>query len=142
MKLLPLLLTASARLLPGPATAQKAAALTPNFHLWAATPPLGWNSWDCYGPTVTAAEIRPHADYMAKHLKASGWQYVVVDIRWYMGNDTAHGYNETNPDLHLDDYGRFVPAPNRFPSAAWGSFLPDLQLIPCKKERHAERSEA
>jgi hypothetical protein len=45
---------------------------------------------------------------------------VVVDIRWYVGNDTAHGYNEKNPDWNLDEYGRFVPAPNRFPSAAGG----------------------
>lgn len=100
-----------------PTFAQQAALKT-DFHQWAATPPMGWNSWDCYGPTVTEAETKANADYMAKYLKASGWQYVVVDIRWYVGNDTAHGYNEKNPDLNLDEYGRFVPAPNRFPSAA------------------------
>ena len=93
---------------------------SPDFHRWAATPPLGWNSWDCYGPTVTEAEVKANADYMATHLKANGWEYVVVDIRWYVGNDTAHGYNETNPDFNLDQYGRFVPAPNRFPSAVGG----------------------
>ncbi|UOQ77749.1 NPCBM/NEW2 domain-containing protein [Hymenobacter sp. 5516J-16] len=102
-----------------PATAQKAAAKT-DFHQWAPTPPLGWNSWDCYGPTVTEAEVKANADYMARYLKSSGWQYVVVDIRWYVGNDTAHGYNEKNPDWNIDSYGRFVPAPNRFPSAAGG----------------------
>ncbi|MVN76014.1 alpha-galactosidase [Hymenobacter sp. HMF4947] len=103
----------------GPAAAQTAPA-KPDFHQWAPTPPMGWNSWDCYGPTVTEAEVRANADYMAKHLKSSGWDYVVVDIRWYVGNDTAHGYNEKNPDFNLDSYGRFVPAPNRFPSAAGG----------------------
>jgi alpha-galactosidase len=102
-----------------PALAQKAAP-KPSFHQWAATPPMGWNSWDCYGPTVTEVETKANADYMAKYLKASGWEYVVVDIRWYVGNDTAHGYNEKNPDWNLDQYGRFVPAPNRFPSAANG----------------------
>ena len=90
------------------------------FHQWAPTPPMGWNSWDCYGPTVTEAEVKANADYMAQHLKSSGWEYVVVDIRWYVGNDTAHGYNEKNPDFNLDAYGRFTPAPNRFPSAAGG----------------------
>jgi hypothetical protein len=69
---------------------------------------------------VTEAETKANADYMATHLKASGWEYVVVDIRWYVGNDTAHGYNEKNPDWNIDPYGRFVPAPNRFPSAAGG----------------------
>jgi hypothetical protein len=81
---------------------------------------MGWNSWDCYGPTVTEAEVKANADYMAENLKSSGWEYVVVDIRWYVGNDTAHGYNEKDPDFNLDEYGRFVPAVNRFPSAAGG----------------------
>ncbi|MDO7847813.1 NPCBM/NEW2 domain-containing protein [Hymenobacter sp. M29] len=102
-----------------PGHAQKAAPKT-DFHQWAPTPPRGWNSWDCYGPTVTEAEVKANADYMAKNLKSSGWEYVVVDIRWYVGNDTAHGYNEKNPDWNIDEYGRFVPAPNRFPSAAGG----------------------
>ena len=89
---------------------------------------MGWNSWDCYGPTVTESEVKANADYMATHLKASGWEYVVVAIRWYVGNDTAHGYNEKDPAWNIDQYpawnidqyGRFVPAPNRFPSAAGG----------------------
>ncbi|MGI4759538.1 MAG: NPCBM/NEW2 domain-containing protein [Janthinobacterium lividum] len=105
--------------LASPAFAQKAAPKA-DFHQWATTPPMGWNSWDCYGPTVTEAETKANADYMAQHLKASGWEYVVVDIRWYVGNDTAHGYNEKDPAWNIDPYGRFVPAPNRFPSAAGG----------------------
>ncbi|MBC8083755.1 MAG: NPCBM/NEW2 domain-containing protein [Hymenobacter sp.] len=103
-----------------PAAAQTKTAAASAFYQWAATPPLGWNSWDCYGPTVTEAEVKANADYMAKNLKRSGWEYVVVDIRWYVGNDTAHGYNEKNPDFNIDEYGRFVPAVNRFPSAAGG----------------------
>lgn len=91
-----------------------------DFHNWAATPPMGWNSWDCYGPTVVESEVKANADYMAKNLKKAGWEYIVVDIRWYVGNDKAHGYNETNPDYVLDQYGRFQPAVNRFPSAAGG----------------------
>lgn len=91
-----------------------------DFHQWAATPPLGWNSWDCYGPTVTEAEVKANADYMATHLKKYGWEYIIVDIRWYVGNDKSHGYNETNPDYSIDAYGRFTPAVNRFPSAKDG----------------------
>jgi hypothetical protein len=93
---------------------------TKEFHQWALTPPMGWNSWDCYGPTVTEAEVIANADYMAEHLKSSGWEYIVVDIRWYVGNDKAHGYNETNPDYSVDEYGRFLPAVNRFPSSSEG----------------------
>lgn len=91
-----------------------------NFHSWASSPPMGWNSWDCFGPTVTEAEVKANADYMAKYLKEYGWQYVVVDIRWYVANDKAHGYNEKDPEYNIDEYGRFQPAVNRFPSAAGG----------------------
>ena len=91
-----------------------------DFHGWAATPPMGWNSWDCFGPTVTEAEVKANADYMAKYLKPYGWDYIVVDIRWYVGNDKAHGYNEKDPDYVIDEFGRFMPAVNRFPSAAGG----------------------
>lgn len=111
---------AAGLLLSAAAQAQSQTALQPAFRNWAPTPPLGWNSWDCYGPTVTEAETKANADYMARYLRPFGWEYVVVDIRWYVGNDTAHGYNEKNPDWNLDAYGRFVPAPNRFPSAANG----------------------
>ena len=91
-----------------------------DFHQWASTPPMGWNSWDCYGPTVTEAEVRANADYMAENLKDYGWKYIVVDIRWYVANDKSHGYNEKDPQYSIDGYGRFLPAINRFPSAAAG----------------------
>jgi hypothetical protein len=103
------------------------------FHKWAPTPPMGWNSWDCYGPTVTEAEVKANTDYMARYLKSSGWQYVVVDIRWYVANDKAHGYNETDPSYNIDAHGRFLPAVNRFPSAAGGKgFKPLADYIHSK----------
>ena len=90
------------------------------FKTWAQTPPMGWNSWDCFGPTVVENEVKQNADYMAEHLAAYGWEYVVVDIRWYVENDKAGGYNQTNPIYVYDEYGRYTPALNRFPSAADG----------------------
>jgi hypothetical protein len=44
----------------------------------------------------------------------------VVDIRWYVENDKAHGYNETDPVIILDSYGRLLPSEKRFPSSADG----------------------
>lgn len=90
------------------------------FKTWAQTPPMGWNSWDCFGPTVVEEEVKQNADYMAERLAAYGWEYVVVDIRWYVENDKAGGYNQTNPIYVYDEYGRYTPALNRFPSAADG----------------------
>src|SRR5215468_8085937 len=80
----------------------------------APTPPMGWNSWDCYGTTVTEAEVKANADYMAKHLASHGWHYVVVDIQWSEQAPKSHGYRP-NADLAMDAFGRLIPAPNRFP---------------------------
>jgi len=77
---------------------------------------MGWNSWDCYGTTVTEDEVKANADFMAKNLKQHGWQYVVVDIQWSEPNPSAHGYRP-DADLAMDAYGRLTPAPNRFPSS-------------------------
>jgi len=96
-------------------------AFAQNFESWAQTPPMGWNSWDCYGPTVVESEVKANADYMAAHLKASGWEYIVIDIRWYIENDKAHGYNEKDAVFVMDEYGRLLPSPVRFPSAANGA---------------------
>lgn len=81
----------------------------------AATPPMGWNSWDSYGTSVTEAEVKANADYMAAKLKSHGWQYVVVDIQWSDPLAKPHGYRP-NAELAMDEYGRLIPAANRFPS--------------------------
>ncbi len=94
----------------------------------APTPPLGWNSWDCYGTTVREDEVRANANYMATHLAAHGWQYIVVDIQWCEPNAQAGGYRP-DAELIMDGYGRLLPAANRFPSAANGSFKPLADTI-------------
>lgn len=91
-----------------------------NFKQWAQTPPMGWNSWDCYGPTVEEHEVKANVNYMAKNLKKYGWEYIVVDIRWFVENDKAGGYNQKDPRYVMDQYGRYLPALNRFPSAKDG----------------------
>ena len=97
---------------------------------YAPTPPLGWNSWDCYGPTVVESEVKANADYMSKYMKDFGWEYIVIDIRWFVENDKAHGYNEINPIYVMDEYGRLMPSPLRFPSAANGKgFKPIADYI-------------
>jgi alpha-galactosidase len=86
----------------------------------ALTPPMGWNSWDSYGTTVREAQVRANADWMAEHLAKYGWQYIVVDIQWYEPNAQGHDYKPGAP-LTMDEYGRLMPAVNRFPSAANGA---------------------
>jgi alpha-galactosidase len=86
----------------------------------AATPPMGWNSWDCFGTTVTEHEVLANARFMAEYLLPAGWDTVVVDIAWYDPTAKAHGYNADAP-VELDAHGRQMPAQQRFPSAAGGA---------------------
>src|SRR5450432_84248 len=52
----------------------------------AQTPPMGWNSYNCFGSAVHEDEVKANADYMAKYLKSFGWEYVVVDFLWAYDN--------------------------------------------------------
>ena len=85
-----------------------------------ATPPMGWNSWDSYGTTVNEAQVKANADWMAKNLKAFGWQYIVVDMEWFVANPIPEG-NAKDSIYSLDGTGRYTPAPNRFPSSSPGT---------------------
>ena len=91
----------------------------------AKNPPMGWNSWDCFGAAVNEAQVKENADYMAENLKEFGWEYVVVDIQWYQPTASTHEY-EPFSELVIDDYGRLMPAVNRFPSAADGKGFTSL----------------
>jgi alpha-galactosidase len=112
-----LILSALMLAMSSPATAQQA-PLRDNKKLLAPTPPMGWNSWDSYGETITEAQVRANADWMAKHLKQFGWQYVVIDEGWYVTNP---GAKPGDIKFSLDANGRFIPVADRFPSAADGA---------------------
>ena len=83
----------------------------------AATPPMGWNSWDAYGLTITEEQFRANVDVLAKRLKPAGYQYAVIDEGWFFENPQ----DRPTPEkliYAIDGYGRYVPVPARFPSAA------------------------
>ena len=90
------------------------------FRTWAMTPPMGWNSWDCYYSSVTENEVMQNAQYLVDNdLVRHGWEYVVIDIRWYCNHPSLGGgwYNQNGTqDYVLDEYGRYLPSPTRFPS--------------------------
>jgi alpha-galactosidase len=96
-----------------------ARAADPEYWAWAQTPPMGWNSWDGFATTVTETQTRAQADFMAQKLHQHGWQYIVVDIQWYEPNATGFDYRK-GAKLDLDEFGRLLPATNKFPSAANG----------------------
>lgn len=100
-----------------------------DFKNWAKTPPCGWNSWDCFGAGVNEKQLIANADYMAKHLKQYGWEYIVCDIQWYEPKACSNDYNNF-AELCCDEYGRLIPAQNRFPSSKGGKgFKPIADYI-------------
>jgi alpha-galactosidase len=118
-------LIAVAGLLTPPALAAQRDALAP-------TPPMGWNSWDAYGTTVTEAQVKAQVDAMARELAPLGWRYVTVDIQWYQPTARGHDY-QPGARLAMDDHGRLVPAPNKFPSAVNGAgFRPLADYVHAK----------
>lgn len=82
-------------------------------------PPMGWNSWDCYGAAVNEEQLIGNAEYMRDYLKKYGWEYVVCDIQWYEPKAKNTDYNNFT-ELCMDEYSRLIPAENRFPSSKNG----------------------
>ena len=80
----------------------------------AATPPMGWNSWDSYGLTITEDQFRANTKFLNDHLKPFGYTYAVIDEGWFFFNPQDRPHPDTLM-YALDANGRYVPVPARFP---------------------------
>jgi alpha-galactosidase len=92
-------------LLPLVAPAQKFPGL-------AATPPMGWNTWNTFASNINEALIMETANAMVKNgMRDAGYVYVVIDDTW--------------STKERDASGNLVPDPQKFPSGlkALGDFL-------------------
>ncbi len=85
----------------------------------APTPPMGWNSWNSFATTINEAQALETARIMADKLLPHGYSVFTIDIQWYELNATSYEYS-AHPAPTMDDYGRLLPAPNRFPSSTNG----------------------
>jgi alpha-galactosidase len=78
----------------------------------ALTPPMGWNSWNCFAGAVSEEHVKSAADAMVKSgLINHGWTYINVDDFWQNHRDSK------DPTLHgpfRDAQGNIVPNA-RFP---------------------------
>jgi alpha-galactosidase len=87
------------------------------------TPPMGWNSWDSWGLTIDEQQFRDSVTWFHNNLQRFSWQYVVIDEGWF-------AQHPENPVGHMDytmsDDGLYLPAVDRFPSAASGKGLRPL----------------
>lgn len=68
----------------------------------AATPPMGWSSWNTFGCDISAQMVKDSADALVKSgMAASGYKYVNIDDCWSTKERNAEG--------------QLVPDPEKFP---------------------------
>ena len=66
------------------------------------TPPLGWNSWNCWGLSVSDQKVRQSANAMkSSGLSDHGWTYINIDDGWEDTHDRDGNIltNEKFPDM-------------------------------------------
>jgi len=73
------------------------------------TPPMGWNSWNCWGLSVSQEKVVSTIDhFVAKGLVDHGWTYVNIDDGWEAASRDKNGIlnsNEKFPNMkELADY--------------------------------------
>ncbi|HEX5840101.1 MAG TPA: glycoside hydrolase family 27 protein, partial [Anaerolineales bacterium] len=70
----------------------------------AATPPLGWNSWNTFGQAINETVVRETADKLiSTGLRDLGYDYIVIDDCWSIKD-------------RRDGNGNLIPDPEKFPS--------------------------
>jgi hypothetical protein len=72
-------------------------------NLLALTPPMGWNSWNCWGLSVSDEKLKSSAQAMIdKGLIGHGWTYMNIDDGWEAEKRTVKGEIISNtkfPDM-------------------------------------------
>jgi len=105
------------------------------FADYSPNPPMGWNSFDAYDCRINETQFKETVDYMAENLLEYGWNYAVIDYIWWhpdpgQWNNPKMRYGHPNiryasdgkplDPSTIDEFGRLLPAIERFPSAAGG----------------------
>lgn len=82
--------------------ASGADAATLSFHIGdalALTPPMGWMSWNQFGPDISEDLIRQVADAMVESgMRDTGYQYIFIDDHWHAKKRDANGRLGPHPD--------------------------------------------
>jgi alpha-galactosidase len=89
-------------------SSQRTLTIVGGPHKLALTPPMGWNSWNCWASAVSDTKVRAAADAMVQSgLAAHGFQFINIDDCWEgkRGDNGEIRTNEKFPDMKaLADY--------------------------------------
>lgn len=83
------------------------------------TPPRGWNSYDSFSWIVDEEAFLDNAQVVSSRLLSSGYEYVVIDFLWYRKRSPGGSLDTYGYDI-IDEWGRLVPDPDRWPSSRSG----------------------
>ena len=79
----------------------------------APTPPMGWNSWNCFEKEIDEKKIRAIADAMVRSgMREAGYVYLVLDDAWMAKDRDENGRLQADPEKFpsgmkaIDDQGR------------------------------------
>ena len=76
------------------------------------TPPMGWNSWNCWAEAVDEAKVRTAADAMVSSgLIDHGWTYVNIDDCWMIKPDAKEPMQQSE----ARDSSGMINANDKFP---------------------------
>lgn len=82
-------------------------------------PPCGWNSFDSYGLFIDETRALANLEAFVEKLQPSGFEYFCIDGGWYSDyaflSDSTARIDKREAVNHMDEWGRFVPSPSRFP---------------------------
>jgi len=85
----------------------------------AATPPMGWNSWNTFGCNPSDSLIRAIADAMVSSgMAAAGYVYVNIDDCWMNGRDPAGICGRTPPNSRMESQPWLTTCTARVSSSA------------------------
>ena len=69
----------------------------------------GLNSYNGFNWGVNELMLIANIDYVAANLSQFGYNIVCIDYHWYMATSLQ--------TMYMDEFGRLIPDPNRFPSS-------------------------
>jgi len=87
----------------------------------ALTPPMGWNSWNCWGLAVDEEKVIASAkSFVEKGLRDHGWTYINIDDAWQIAGSSADPKRDSDGNIIVN---------SKFPDMArLGSRIHDLGL--------------
>jgi alpha-galactosidase len=92
----------------------------------ALTPPMGWNSWNCFAQEVSADKVKRAADAMVKSgLINHGWTYINIDDFWENNRDSK---DQSLRGKFRDEAGNIIPNSRFVDMKSLADYVHDLGL--------------